>query len=77
MWFVISSRNWDTPFCSPTRVTLWAKRQVQIERVTTSMVTVVGELQAIAHDKLPQLDAIESLAGSDMAESAEAAGGRE
>lgn len=41
---------------------IWAKRQAQIERVTTSMVTVVGELQAIAHDSLPQLDAIEHLA---------------
>jgi hypothetical protein len=40
---------------------MWAKRQAQIERVTVSMVTVVGELQAIAHDQLPQLDAIEQL----------------
>lgn len=53
---------------------IWAKRQVQIERVTTSMVTVVGELQAIAHDKLPQLDAIESLAGNDMAANVEVTG---
>lgn len=41
---------------------IWAKRETQIERVTTSMVTVVGELQAIAQDSLPQLDAIEPLA---------------
>lgn len=40
---------------------IWAKRQGQIERVTTSMVTVVGELQAIAHDQLPELKAIEAL----------------
>jgi hypothetical protein len=41
---------------------IWAKRQTQIERVTGSMVTVVGELQGIAHDALPQLDAIDTLA---------------
>ena len=41
---------------------MWAKRQAQIERVTCSMVNVVGELQAIAHDQLPQLEAIEQLA---------------
>lgn len=41
---------------------IWAKRQAQIDRVTNSMVTVVGELQAIAHDALPQLESIEQLA---------------
>ena len=41
---------------------MWAKRQAQIERVTGSMVNVVGELQAIAHEQLPQLEAIEQLA---------------
>ena len=41
---------------------IWAKRKVQIERVTGSMVTVVGELQRIAQDSLPQLDAIDALA---------------
>ncbi len=40
---------------------MWAKRQGQIERVTTSMVTVVGELQAIAQDRLPQLEDITEL----------------
>lgn len=37
---------------------IWAKRQTQIERVTVSMTNVVGELQAIAHDQLPQLDGV-------------------
>lgn len=41
---------------------IWAKRQTQIERVTGSMVTVVGELQAIAQDSLPQLDSLDVLA---------------
>ena len=41
---------------------IWVKRQSQIERVTSSMITVVGELQAIAQDSLPQLEAIESIA---------------
>lgn len=40
---------------------MWAKRQAQIDRVTNSMVTVVGELQAIAHDSLPQLEAIDQV----------------
>jgi hypothetical protein len=40
---------------------IWAKRQTQIERVTISMTTVVGELQGIAHEALPQLDNIETL----------------
>lgn len=40
---------------------IWAKREMQIERVTSSMVTVVGELQAIAQDSLPQLDVIEQV----------------
>lgn len=40
---------------------IWAKRQTQIERVTGSMVNVVGELQAIAQDQLPQLDSMMQL----------------
>lgn len=40
---------------------IWAKRQTQIERVTGSMVTVVGELQGIAHDSLPELEAIDTI----------------
>jgi hypothetical protein len=40
---------------------IWSKRQTQIERVTYSMTSVVGELQGIAHDALPQLDSIETL----------------
>jgi hypothetical protein len=40
---------------------IWSKRQTQIERVSTSMAIVVGELQGIAHEDLPQLESIESL----------------
>lgn len=40
---------------------IWAKRQVQIERVTGSMANVVGELQAIAQDQLPRLDDVMEL----------------
>lgn len=40
---------------------IWAKRQTQIERVTVSMTTVVGELQGIAHEDLPQLESFEIL----------------
>ena len=35
---------------------IWAKRQSQIERLTGSMTSVVGELQAIGQDQLTQLD---------------------
>ena len=47
---------------------IWAKRQTQIERVTNSMVSVVGELQAIAQEQLPQLDSMMELdaIGMDM-----------
>lgn len=50
---------------------IWAKRQTQIDRVTKSMVTVVGELQGIAQESLPellQIDTLEALAisGSDQ-----------
>lgn len=41
---------------------LWARRQTQIDRVTNSMSTVVGELQGLAQDALPSLNSIESLA---------------
>ena len=40
---------------------LWAKREMQIERVTSTMTNVVGELQGIAHEALPQLESIETL----------------
>jgi len=35
---------------------VWSKRQVQIERVTNSVVGVCGELQAIAEGSLSELD---------------------
>lgn len=40
---------------------IWARRQVQIERASKSMLTVVGELQGITMDTLPGLRQIESL----------------
>lgn len=48
---------------------IWAKRQMQIDRVVRSMTTVVGELQAIAQDSLPQLqeiDTLDALAGPSL-----------
>ena len=48
---------------------IWAKRQMQIDRVVRSMTTVIGELQAIAQDALPQLqeiDTLDALAGPSM-----------
>lgn len=41
--------------------TLWKKREVQIERVTTSMGGMVGELQGIANESFVQLESIEQL----------------
>lgn len=40
---------------------IWAKRQTQIERALKSMTTVVGELQGIAQESLPELRQIETL----------------
>lgn len=40
---------------------LWKKREAQIERVATNITGMVGELQAIAHESLPQLESIELL----------------
>jgi hypothetical protein len=40
---------------------IWSKRQTQIERVTISMTSVVGELQGIAHEAIPQLESLEML----------------
>ena len=40
---------------------LWAKREVQIERASSSMLNVCGELQGIAHESLPELQEIEVL----------------
>ena len=39
----------------------WAAREMQISRVTETMATFVGELQAIAQDGLPQLKSISGL----------------
>ncbi len=44
----------------------WAKQQAQLDRLTTSMVSVVGELQAIAHEELPQLASIEVLGHAEL-----------
>jgi hypothetical protein len=41
--------------------TRWAKRAKQLEQLSGNMVTIVGELQAIAHDALPELEHLEPL----------------
>ena len=46
---------------------IWAKRHGQIERVTNTMATVVGDINAIAHDTIPVLETLDQLAlPSDM-----------
>jgi len=40
----------------------WAKREKQMERVTLNMYNVVGEIQAIAQEAVPELEGIEELA---------------
>lgn len=40
---------------------IWSKRQAQIDRVVGTMSSVVGELQAIAHDTLPELQGVNHL----------------
>jgi hypothetical protein len=57
--FVTTRSNLDSEKRAMQRI--WAKRQTEIERVTGSMVSVVGELQAIAQDQLPQLTAMMEL----------------
>lgn len=49
----------------------WAKQQGQLDRLTTNMVSVVGELQAIAHEELPQLASIEALAPDELIDEVE------
>jgi hypothetical protein len=40
---------------------IWSKRQTQIERLSQSMSSVIGEIQGIAHDSLPALNQITTL----------------
>ena len=40
---------------------IWKKREKQIERVTMNMMGMCGEIQAISHDSLPQLQEIGQL----------------
>ena len=40
---------------------IWSKRQTQIDRITQNMTTIVGELQGLANNALPNLNDIESL----------------
>jgi hypothetical protein len=39
----------------------WKKRETQLERVAVGMSSMVGQIQAIAQDSLPQLESIEQL----------------
>jgi len=40
---------------------LWKKRESQLERMDGGLLAVVGDLQGIGHDGLPQLDAVAAL----------------
>lgn len=51
---------------------MWAKRQTQIERVSRSMGNVIGELQAIAQDSLPELQQIDAFEALTLADGTEA-----
>lgn len=44
---------------------IWKKREKQIERVTMNMMGMCGEIQAISHDSLPQLQGIGELPFTD------------
>lgn len=53
---------------------IWARRQVQIDRASKSMTTVVGELQGITLDSIPglrQIEALDALAAPNSDESAD------
>ena len=47
---------------------IWTKRQAQIERIGKSMGAVVGEMQGIAHDSLPDLQNLDTLEAVAMSE---------
>lgn len=40
---------------------LWKKREAQLERITSNVMGLVGELEGASHDGLPQLDSIAAL----------------
>ena len=40
---------------------LWKKREMQLTRLTGGMLAIVGDLQGIGQDALPQLDVIAAL----------------
>ena len=40
---------------------IWSKRESQIDRMTSSMGNVVGEIQGIAHESLPELGGMDDL----------------
>lgn len=50
---------------------IWKKREGQLDRVATAMSGMVGELQAIAEESLPQLERIDQLSLPDREENDE------
>lgn len=41
---------------------MWAKRQTQIDNVSSTVASVVGQISAIAHGEIPALETINALA---------------
>jgi hypothetical protein len=39
----------------------WKKREAQLDRVAVSMTNMIGQIQAIAQNSLPELDTIPQL----------------
>jgi hypothetical protein len=50
---------------------LWAKREKQLARLTGGMVAIVGDLQGIGQEALPQLGSIAPLPAPEDVEEAE------
>jgi hypothetical protein len=46
---------------------IWKKREMQLTRMTTGMLGVVGDLQGIGQGSLPQLESIATLPGQEDA----------
>jgi hypothetical protein len=57
--FEAMRRDLDAEKAAMTRI--WKKREMQLTRMTTGMLGVVGDLQGIGQDSLPQLDSIAAL----------------
>jgi hypothetical protein len=70
--FEAMKRDLEAEKSAMTRI--WKKREMQLTRMTTGMLGVVGDLQGIGQGSLPQLESIAALPDVGQEEAAEFAG---